>query len=175
MTDFKLFCFDLDGTLIANHLREDDDGKLVPVDEGFDHIEILPNVPQQLADRVWLDDKAFAVVTNQGGVATGWQTEDQVYRKAEKVWKDLQIGQLGGPRSSFHVAFDYPKGPEPYASLPPRRKPNPTMLHEAMTLHHARPDETLFVGDLPTDEEAAVAAGVEYMHPAVFFGWEGYE
>jgi histidinol phosphatase-like enzyme len=187
----KLYCFDLDGTLIANHLKDapckDCDGiaidsfglacgtcggrgtRLVPVDEGFDHIEVLPKVVDRL---LWLaaDGRHLAVITNQGGVATGWQTEAQVYDKATRAWGDLAL-HVFGPRASFHVALDYPKGPEPYRSMAPRRKPSPAMIFEAMTLHHAGPSETIFIGDLPTDEEAALAAGVEYQHPREFFGW----
>lgn len=192
----KLYAFDLDGTLIRNHLTEEDcaecDGKgvrvsdetgklvdcdrcrarghnLVPVAEGFDHIEVLEFVAERLAELIRVEAH-IAVVTNQGGVATGWQTEEQVFDKAARAWRMLGLYEAG-PRASFHVAFDYPRGPEPYRSMPPRRKPHPAMLREAMKMHNARSEATLFVGDLPTDRQAADAASVQYQHPEQFFEW----
>lgn len=167
---FKLYCFDLDGTLIRNHLTDGPEGRPVPVDEGFDYIEVLPKVVGKLMELVG-HEKHLAVVTNQGGVATGWQTEKQVWDKAARAWGQLTL-HLFGPRASFHVAFDYPKADEPWKSMPERRKPSPNMLLEAMTLHSALPEETIFVGDLPTDKEAATAAGVAWQHPQEFFGWD---
>jgi phosphoglycolate phosphatase-like HAD superfamily hydrolase len=40
-----------------------------------------------------------------------------------------------------------------------------------MRRFRARPDETLFVGDMATDEEAARAAGCRFRWAHEFFGW----
>jgi phosphoglycolate phosphatase-like HAD superfamily hydrolase len=50
-----------------------------------------------------------------------------------------------------------------------RRKPSPTMLYEAMRIHEAAPAETVFVGDMNSDRDAAVAAGVAYFDAEEFF------
>ncbi len=47
------------------------------------------------------------------------------------------------------------------------------MLLEAMRDFEASPEETLYVGDLPEDEEAARNAGVAYAHASKFFEEDG--
>lgn len=44
------------------------------------------------------------------------------------------------------------------------RKPEPGLLLRAMRLWGAGPAETLFVGDAPSDREAAARAGVRFLH-----------
>jgi D-glycero-D-manno-heptose 1,7-bisphosphate phosphatase len=51
-----------------------------------------------------------------------------------------------------------------------RRKPGPGMLREAMSDFEADPDETLYVGDRPEDEQAAKNAGVDFVWASEFFG-----
>jgi len=50
------------------------------------------------------------------------------------------------------------------------QKPNPAMLLGGMDWFSADKKDTLFVGDRPTDQEAAAAAGVDFMWAADFFG-----
>lgn len=50
------------------------------------------------------------------------------------------------------------------------RKPLPGMLKAAMHLYNMASDQTLYVGDRPEDEQAAIAAGVDFMWADQFFG-----
>jgi len=52
------------------------------------------------------------------------------------------------------------------------QKPNPAMLLGDMDWFSADKKDTLFVGDQPTDQEAAAAAGVDFMWAKDFFGSE---
>ncbi len=49
------------------------------------------------------------------------------------------------------------------------QKPAPIMIHSAMTTHGLDPNNTVFVGDSPKDEQAAAAANIPYYHPDEFF------
>jgi D-glycero-D-manno-heptose 1,7-bisphosphate phosphatase len=53
------------------------------------------------------------------------------------------------------------------------RKPEPEMLLRLMRRFAAAPAETLFVGDMDRDEEAARRAGTRFMWAHEFFGWDG--
>ena len=59
----------------------------------------------------------------------------------------------------------------PFADCP-CRKPKPLMLVRLMHRFGARRDETLFVGDMERDEEAARRAGVRFQWAHEFFGWD---
>lgn len=51
------------------------------------------------------------------------------------------------------------------------RKPQPGMLHDIMRHFGVSQSETLFVGNAPSDQEAARRAGVEFARAWDFFGW----
>jgi phosphoglycolate phosphatase-like HAD superfamily hydrolase len=56
------------------------------------------------------------------------------------------------------VAYRYASG-----ALPGRKKPAPGMLLELMNELDFTPSQTIFIGDTMTDEQAATAAGVEFV------------
>jgi histidinol phosphatase-like enzyme len=73
---------------------------------------------------------------------------------------------------TIHVCYAHPKSRDMRYNDPTevqRRKPSPTMLYEAMRIHEAAPAETVFVGDMNSDRDAAVAAGVAYFDAEEFF------
>jgi phosphoglycolate phosphatase-like HAD superfamily hydrolase len=49
------------------------------------------------------------------------------------------------------------------------------MIKRLMRRFRARPDETLFVGDMETDESAARDAGCRFQWAHEFFGWDATE
>ena len=53
----------------------------------------------------------------------------------------------------------------------PCRKPRPGLLLKAMAFWGVGPHETLYVGDMDVDEQAALAAGVRFAWAWNFFGW----
>ncbi len=165
-----LICLDLDGTLVENALVEVE-GKLQrPQHNVYTASTLLPNRFEVTANAAAEGDR-FAIVTNQGGVAWGYHTQAEVDLRIA-----LAIGQLHffhGAPFTVHVAFGHPRATvKQFKELEgevSRRKPAPTMLLEAMNAHGMEQAETLMVGDLGTDEEAAKAAGVDFVTAEDFF------
>jgi D-glycero-D-manno-heptose 1,7-bisphosphate phosphatase len=72
---------------------------------------------------------------------------------------------------TIHVCYYHPRATvRPYDTIAEaqRRKPSPAMLDEAMRIHGVNED-TVFVGDMESDREAARAAGVRYLDANEFF------
>jgi D-glycero-D-manno-heptose 1,7-bisphosphate phosphatase len=182
-----LVLFDLDDTLIEGHLEEVD-GRLVP-SHPYDRVEVLPNrlaVLRQLREA----GVAIAIVTNQGGAAFGHQTVKQTVAKLWNVAASLEF-----PAGSLlTLAPGYARNTEPaaiYAALAhPNahdlelrcargsaddlwRKPGPGMIGHARHAYGAARSDTIMVGDLPSDQQAAEAAGVAYFDADDFFGGAG--
>lgn len=175
-----LYCFDVDGTLIVSFFRKGVQKTL----ENYGRVELLPGRRERVARLAAEPDSRFALVTNQAGVALGYQRPGDVWRKMAAVVGELDC--FGGRPVSVHACLHHRR-----ASLPewqmdpcPRRKPAPGMLFEAMYAHgvehlgydrgpgarECRPDGTvLFVGDMDTDVQAARRAGVGYLDAARFF------
>ncbi len=170
----RLYAFDLDGTLIRSFLEKKD----IPGTDGaatwarinaavdYDEIELLPSRGWRLQELADDTDNCFAIITNQAGVAFGYQTAGQVWTKLSRVREWL----LGDERDrmSLHVCFGHPEAPLVCDDVN-RRKPNGTMLREAMDAHGVGWANTVYVGDLETDMFAAAAAGVQFIWEHEFF------
>jgi D-glycero-D-manno-heptose 1,7-bisphosphate phosphatase len=157
-----LYAFDIDGTLSRSFLREGD------AEHDYDDIEILPD-RRDAIHALAGPNARFALITNQAGVAMGYQTPEQVWRKLGGV-----IAAFGGFHCrpvSLHVCFDHPDAKVAMWKMDPcpRRKPGPGMLIEALEAHHVDPTDAVFVGDMKTDRQAAEAAQVEYYDADEFF------
>lgn len=192
-----LYLFDLDCTLIEGFLTFDPcercggsgytwDGKSFSEDAGgkledrcasckgkgtvfgepkpYGDVKVLPGRRERLAI-LRAEGHTIAVVTNQGGVAFGHQTEDEVNAKLTAALEALDIQAAG-----IYVCFAHPQATvEGYREGHERRKPSPSMLLTAMNEYGYAPGETVFVGDLDTDRQAAEAAGVRYIDAEEFF------
>jgi HAD superfamily hydrolase (TIGR01662 family) len=123
-----------------------------------------------------------ALVTNQGGVGLRhWMTQGkwgkpEQYPSQEKVEKRLnrildQVRQCFSGEVQLYSCFRFvskagKEAPRPVNSEnDPRwnahwRKPNPGMLQAAMKHFEVQPDETIFVGDMETDRDAAQNSGI---------------
>ena len=154
----KLYVFDADGTLRRSTVP----GQPCPNKPG--DWELIPGVRERLAQVDWGPQGArFGIATNQGGVGLGYLT--------------LAVAR-GMVVETARQAFGFPPPPgsieicphAPYLKCP-CRKPNPGMLHALMRRFSARPEETLFVGDMDKDEEAARRAGTRFEWAQDFFGW----
>lgn len=160
-----LFLFDLDDTLIEGYLKEGE--KVHP----FDRVVVFPTVLpwlRQVTGEHKQQAPHFALITNQAGVAFGYETVEAVETKIGKVCAALNF--FYGCPFSVHICYTHPKATlQQYKLDDPRRKPHPGMLHEAMGAHRRHPQQSIYVGDLPTDAEAAEAAGVRHVHPSAFF------
>jgi D-glycero-D-manno-heptose 1,7-bisphosphate phosphatase len=167
----SLFLFDIDGTLIRSFMR--DGGQ----DQDYDLIEVLPGRSVAL-EALRGDGHDVALVTNQAGVAFGYQTTADVRRKLQRVLKALGLG--GGIRTTegercspppvAYVSFAHPKATiDLFLSDSDWRKPGGGMIRQAMLDHDVSAASTTFVGDMDSDQAAAEAAGVRYMHADDFF------
>jgi D,D-heptose 1,7-bisphosphate phosphatase len=104
------------------------------------------------------------VVTNQGGVAHGFYTEDEVI--ALHRWMQAEFKQRGAHIDCFAYEPSHPAGKvAPYVRESHRRKPGPGMILELIEAYGVDRARSVMVGDRETDMAAAAAAGV----PGVLF------
>jgi histidinol-phosphate phosphatase family protein len=152
----QLLLLDRDGTL--NHTL----GEHPP---NHPHeVELLPGVGrklQHLASMGW----RLVVISNQGGIAFGYQTHQQAWATHRAVLDALPVRV-----EASYLCPHHPDGTETlYAVDCPNRKPAPGALLNAMARFQAAPQDCLFVGDRDSDYEAAAAAGVAFAWAADFF------
>lgn len=169
-----LYIFDIDGTLIKSfYTKEATEKRTVdtPTDDyDYDKVEVMPNRLEQIKLLTRIDTQAcFALATNQGGVAFGFQTQEKAEAKLGRVIVAMEF--FYGCAFSVHVCYNHPEATvERYRLNDPRRKPKSGMLDEAMQAHriHNR-HGAVYIGDLETDKKAAMAAGIAYMHAEDYF------
>ncbi len=162
MMDYKLIIFDVDGTLVstksgATFRKRAQDWQWMP-----GRLEKLHALKAQ--------GIRMAIATNQGGVAFG-------YFEVTDILRELQaMARIAGiPKGGLYICYTHPKASiEQFRAVDNRRKPGPGMLLESMRDFEASPEETLYVGDLPEDEEAAKNAGVGFCWAGKFFSEAGH-
>lgn len=154
----KLYLFDADGTL----RRTTVEGQVCPNKPG--EWEIIPGVRERLSKITWGEGGArFGIASNQGGVGLGYFS----YEMAYGLLADMVV-------EAFNISRPVPPGSievcphAPHANCP-CRKPKPLMLVRLMHRFGARRDETLFVGDMDRDQEAARRARVRFLWANEFF------
>jgi D-glycero-D-manno-heptose 1,7-bisphosphate phosphatase len=141
---------DLDSTV-----RRSKSGKVTP--DNPEDQEVLPGRHKKIHEYKDSGHKIIAI-TNQGGIAAGFTTHDQVKRNLFALNEDL-----GRPFDAMLYCGSDAK------SNDPRRKPNPGMIHEAAEKHNIDLAKSLFVGDMESDAEAAKRAGVPFQWAHEFF------
>ena len=155
----KILFLDRDGTLNRSF-----DGR-PPNAPG--EVELLPNVAATMAAHA-KEGWRLVLVTNQGGVAFGYLGQDEAWAIHHAVLDRLPV-----PVDASYLCPHHPQGNvPPYNVECPRRKPNPGAILDALVHFGARPQDCLFVGDMESDRQAAVAAGVPFCWASDFFGWE---
>lgn len=160
-TDYDLFLFDLDGTLITSYMERED--------KDFHAWEELPG--RKITIEALRDlGKKIGIVTNQAGL-------DYAYVQ-ESDWqhKEWGVQALFGTRTGeIFVCFATEKGdvhkkhPDEPKWDPARRKPSGAMIVEAAKQFNVPLDSTVYIGDFETDEQAAFDAGVDYIDAKEFF------
>lgn len=150
----SLYIFDKDKTLV---------GPLEgPPANSIEEQQLLPGVAEKCA-ALRAQGHILAVASNQGGVAWGFLTEDEAYDLVEHA-ADL-IGA-----KAIAMCPHHPKGRiEQYAIECPRRKPEPGMLLDLMQRFNFHANQTVYVGDMDTDRQAAEAAGIRFVEASEFF------
>lgn len=102
----------------------------------FQHTRLLPGVAQSL-ETLRHAGIRMAVCSNKPVEIT------------RKLLQALQLTEC--------IPLDAAFGPEDA----PKPKPDPGMVHVALAKLHTRPENTLFVGDMPVDVETARNAGID--------------
>jgi D-glycero-D-manno-heptose 1,7-bisphosphate phosphatase len=107
------------------------------------------------------------VITSQGSVAFGYQTEAQAEAVHRAVLHALPV-HIGGSYLCPH----HPEGTVAQCAIDCRcRRPAPGAILHALERFGAAAEACLFVGDQYTDRQAGAAAGVPFSWAAGFFGW----
>lgn len=143
---WKLAMFDRDGTINVDtgHLHE-------PV-----KLELIPSTVDIM--RGYSDDLDFkvVVVTNQAGIAKGLYTESDMRRLHRHMEDELE--KLGVHVDAWYFCPHHPDFTGPCEC----RKPAPGMLLAAMRDFDAESAKCVMYGDKPSDEIAAMAAGIAF-------------
>lgn len=149
-----LYIFDKDGTIC----RSKSGAKFI---NSADDQELIPNVAERCAE-LRADGHALAVASNQGGVAFGIMTESE----AEQIVK--HAAQLINA-DAWNVCPHHPAGNNEFAIECNCRKPGSQMIFDIMVVLGYTASDTIFVGDRPEDEGAAVTAGIGFVWAKDFF------
>jgi D-glycero-D-manno-heptose 1,7-bisphosphate phosphatase len=157
---YKLIIFDADNTLRRCTVRGQ------PCPNGPGEWELMPNVKETLAKIDWGTPHggsiAYGIASNQAGVALGYMTEEVAYN----LLKDMVVEAFGGWPATGTIQV-CPHLPDAGCKC---RKPKPFMLQRLMRSWLLTPDETLYVGDMESDKQAAENAGCDFMWAWEFFG-----
>ncbi len=155
----KFYIFDLDDTL-----RLGVNGKFVRAGK-FEYQIPLPGVIRKLQELV-KEGVTIFIATNQGFPSFGKTSELQVWKNIIYFTDIVLSGMVKDVRLSFY----HPDGPvkERYVN---KRKPKPDLLLELMTDYEIKKEDTIFVGNAPSDKTAASIAEIEFIWAYDFFGW----
>jgi HAD superfamily hydrolase (TIGR01662 family) len=164
LTEYDLYLFDLDGTLIEAYMDAPDPN------EAYSDVIPLQGRPQVL-QALREVGKWVAVITNQAGIDFGYIEPEVWTAKMSVCAVELGIDQ-------FFVCYGHPNGMlHKFKTLfvdrvwdPERRKPNPWMIFEAMQ-HFQVIDfkRVVYIGDMDSDRQCAENAGVDYIDAEDFF------
>ena len=140
---------DRDNTIIHN------DGDLGDPDQ----VRLIQGAATAIASLCGLGYKII-VVTNQGGVARGKYTEDDVLLVHERIDELVREGANGARIERFYYCPYHPRGTvEAYCCEHPSRKPNPGMLLQAAEDLKIDLSQSWTIGDQVRDVQAGAAAG----------------
>ena len=140
---------DRDNTLIHN------DGDLGDPDE----VRLIHGAAPAIASLCGLGYK-IVVITNQGGVARGNHTEDDVHAVHKKLAKLVKSSANGARIDAFYYCPFHPEGRvRKYKKEHPSRKPQPGMLLEAAEDLKIDLGQSWTIGDQFRDVQAGSAAG----------------
>ncbi len=154
-----VFLFDLDGTLISSYMDTPN--------KDYTQWHLLP-WRKQVIEKLVKQGHVIGIVTNQAGVGLGYITEQQVQERMTRVLHELHIPEAPWEACFAHKAARSAKYNNPKELA--RRKPSGVMIRELLRRY---PDQAsqgaIYVGDSPTDEQAARDAGVRFEYADSFF------
>lgn len=141
----KAVFLDRDGVL--NHEM----GDYIRRIEDFQVLEQNTITLKQLQDKGYL----LIVATNQGGLAKGWYTEQELDRMHNILRETYKKGGV-----ELTDIFYCPHHPD-FTGECDCRKPKPGLLLRAIEKYNIDPGQSYFIGDRERDIEAGTAAGVK--------------
>lgn len=159
---YECFLFDLDGTLISSYMDRED--------KNFHAWDVLKGRAEVIS-RLLDTGKCVGIITNQAGIAFGYNTPDDFKKKRSAVINAFRLDR-NDENWLINWCYGHPdgtvKGEGPVWDIK-RRKPSGEMLVEAMDTFQVERSETVFIGDMPSDRVAAMNAGVDYIDVEEFF------
>jgi len=119
----------------------------------IEDFEVLDNFAalKELQDRGYL----LIVATNQGGLAKGWYSEDELAKMHQKLIDDYSAYGV-----RFTDFFYCPHHPD-FTGDCDCRKPKPGLLVKGIEKYNIDPARSYFIGDRERDVVAGTAAGVK--------------
>ena len=119
----------------------------------IEDFEVLDNFAalKELQDRGYL----LIVATNQGGLAKGWYSEDELAKMHQKLIDDYSAHGV-----RFTDFFYCPHHPD-FTGDCDCRKPKPGLLVKGIEKYNIDPARSYFIGDRERDVIAGTAAGVK--------------
>lgn len=139
----------------------DRDG-VINFDKGYvylwEEFEFLPRAIDAMHSLV-LAGYLLVIVTNQSGIARGKYTENQYWELTKKLLGFLKT--KGIKITGIYHCPHHVQGKIPSLSFEcDCRKPKPGLLLRAAHEHDINMEESIMIGDMPSDIQAARAAGV---------------
>lgn len=103
-----------------------------------------------------LQDKGYLLIvaTNQGGLAKGWYTEDELGKMHQHLSEVYR--EHGVKFTDFYYCPHHPN----FTGECDCRKPKPGMLLRGIEKYNIDPSKSYFIGDRERDVEAGTLAGV---------------
>lgn len=121
---------------------------------GLHEFELLPGVVESMK-QVYEMGYGLIVITNQGGIAKGLYTEEDVL--AIHQWLQGVCVQHGFAIDAFYHCPHHPEAGTRCLC----RKPGSLMLEKAMHHFGLKPENCVFFGDHQRDMDAAAKAGIK--------------
>ncbi|GAA5181629.1 D-glycero-alpha-D-manno-heptose-1,7-bisphosphate 7-phosphatase [Niveibacterium umoris] len=124
----------------------------------IDEVRFIPGI-FELARAAVQAGYRIIVVTNQAGIGRGYFSEAQFQQLT--VWMCEQFASAGAPLTAVYHCPHHPEhGIGEFRRDSHDRKPAPGMLLRARDEHGIALEDSLLIGDKPSDTEAALRAGV---------------
>jgi len=152
-----LFIFDKDGTLVTKRGGGDP-----PIPNHVDEQIPLPGVVERCRE-LREAGHTLAIASNQGGAAFGYLSYEEAYRLVAHAAGLIKA-------EAWEMCPHHPQGTvAAYAVDCGCRKPRRGMLISLMYYLEFKAENTIYVGDMDTDRQAAEAAGVRFVWADEFF------
>lgn len=139
--------FDLDGTLIetksgATFPKSNNDWK-------------LKDGVKDVIEQVFIQQRIICIVTNQGGIQVGYNTENGFIKKIEEIVNYIEKNTMI-PSNYIKYSFCPSNDDSNY-----HRKPNPGMAYDLALEHEIDLHNSIMVGYMNSDKEFAILAGID--------------